>query len=354
MEEVVDHTGRVFAHKVYGIYGSPTERRRIFDNEIKVIRRLAPNHHITRIFATYVGTREVGILLTPVADSGSLDIFLLKAHHGLLTQGELETLHYSFGCIASGLLFMHTQKVRHKDIKPHNILVHKGSFIYTDFGSSLDYSAATRSVTTGRPDTITRKYAAPELHDWSPRSSKTDIFSLGCVFLEILGALVLGQIDPTMTPYGDHTEEIHKYMRKRKTEYDDWIQVVIEMTCKMLHVEPEVRPSARAITGVLLGCLPDAFCEQCRASLCKARPMMQTLAVHPSSILLTLPILVTENSLPSLLSTTAKSPEEGPHNVADAREFRMSTKKKCPECGEVSKYWKDHRYGIQIPATRCL
>ncbi|KAI4682061.1 uncharacterized protein J4E88_004949 [Alternaria novae-zelandiae] len=164
VEEVVDrHTGRVFARKVFGIRGSATERRRIFDNEIKVIRRLAPHRHITRIFATYVEKREVGILLTPVADGGSLDKFLEDAHEGLLTQSEVDTLDYSFGCLASGLHFMHAQKVRHKDIKPHNILVHKGSFIYTDFGSSLDYSTGTRSDTTGHPESITRKYAAPEV-----------------------------------------------------------------------------------------------------------------------------------------------------------------------------------------------
>ncbi|KAI4916965.1 hypothetical protein J4E90_003470 [Alternaria incomplexa] len=163
VEEVVDlNTGRVFARKVFRVRGSAAERRRIFHNEILVIQRLAPHHHITRIFATYVGKREVGILLTPVADGGSLDKFLDDAHEGLLTQSEMNTLDYAFGCLASGLQFMHAQKVRHKDIKPHNILVHKGSFIYTDFGSSLDYGADTRSDTTGHPDSITRKYAAPE------------------------------------------------------------------------------------------------------------------------------------------------------------------------------------------------
>jgi serine/threonine protein kinase len=101
VEEVVDqHTGRVFARKVFGICGSRAERRRIFDNEIRTIRRLAPHHHITRVFATYVGRRQIGILLTPVADRGSLDMFLQDAHDGALTQSELNTLNYSFGCHA--------------------------------------------------------------------------------------------------------------------------------------------------------------------------------------------------------------------------------------------------------------
>ena len=268
VEEVEDkHTGVVLACKVFKFGGSSAERQRLFNNEVKVIRRLASHHHVTQIFATYVGKHQVGILLTPVADRGSLDIFLQDAHEGELTQSELATLRYSFGCLASGLRFMHAQKVRHKDIKPHNILVHQGSFIYTDFGSSLDYSEATRSITTGRPTSITRKYAAPELHEWSPRSSKTDIFSLGCVYLEILSALVLGPLSKDMTPYHDHIEGFFALMRRTSPRCDIWLQVVIDITCQMLSVEPEARPSAGTITSQLSTCYPDAFCGQCIRSL---------------------------------------------------------------------------------------
>jgi len=182
------NTGAIFARKVIRIVGARAERKRIFENEVKVIRRLAPHHHVVRIFATYVALREVGIILTPVADRGSLDMLFQDANDGVLPSTDWNILYNSFGCLASGLQFIHTQKVRHKDIKPHNILVHGDSLMYTGFGSSLDHSASTSSVTTGRPDSVTRRYAAPELHDWSPRSSRTDIWSLGCVFLEILGA----------------------------------------------------------------------------------------------------------------------------------------------------------------------
>ncbi|KAI4705622.1 hypothetical protein J4E81_000506 [Alternaria sp. BMP 2799] len=260
VEEVEDrHTGVVLARKVFKFGGSSVERQRLFDNEVKVIRRLAPHHHITRIFATYVGRRQIGILLTPVADRGSLETFLQDAHDGLLAGTELKILHNSFGCLASGLQFMHAQRVRHKDIKPSNILVHGESLIYTDFGSSLDYSAATRSITTGRPTSMTRKYAAPELHEWSPRSSKTDVFSLGCVYLEILSALVLGPLDTNMTPYRDHIEGFFTLMRRTSPSCDIWLQVVIDLACQMLNVEPKDRPSAETITTQLWTCWPKSY-----------------------------------------------------------------------------------------------
>ena len=284
VEEVEDrHTGVVLACKVFKFGGSSAERQRLFDNEVKVIRRLAPHHHITRIFATYVGRRQIGILLTPVADRGSMETFLQDAHDGLFTGTELNTLYNSFGCLASGLQFMHAQRVRHKDIKPSNILVHGESVIYTDFGSSLDYSAATRSITTGRPTSITRKYAAPELHEWSPRSSKTDIFSLGCVYLEILSALVLGPLDTDMTPYRDHIEGIFTLMQSTSHESNDaWIRLVIEITGQMLNLEPESRPSAETITNQLWTGWPKAFCEKCQRSLLIPTKRANTVDLVPS------------------------------------------------------------------------
>jgi len=263
VEEVVDlNTGRVFARKVFRVRGSAAERRRIFHNEILVIQRLAPHHHITRIFATYVGKREVGILLTPVADGGSLDKFLDDAHEGLLTQSEMNTLDYAFGCLASGLQFMHAQKVRHKDIKPHNILVHKGSFIYTDFGSSLDYGADTRSDTTGHPDSITRKYAAPEVHNSEPRNRKSDVFSLGCVYFEILCALELDPMKPDMHHYADNIIEAIEHMAGRISP-QIWPSAVIYLTCHMLNHTPSNRPSAEDVLNVFWKGSPDLFCNGC-------------------------------------------------------------------------------------------
>lgn len=70
------NTGSVFARKVFRIWGARDEGQHIFNSEIKIIRLLAPHHHVIRIYATYVDKREVGLILDPVADSGDLEIFL--------------------------------------------------------------------------------------------------------------------------------------------------------------------------------------------------------------------------------------------------------------------------------------
>lgn len=269
VEEVEDqHTGEIFARKVFRTNNATlAETQRLLANEVKVIQRLAPHHHVVRVFATYVRKREIGILLKPVANRGSLEIFLQDTHDGSFGQSELNILYNSFGCLASGIRFMHASKVRHKDIKPSNILVHGESLIYTDFGSSLDHSAATRSVTTGRPGSMTQKYAAPELKEELPRSFKTDMFSLACVFLEILSALELGPLDTKMSPYREHTEAFSTMMHEIRHSCDIWLQTVIDMTCQMLDVKPEARPSAETITIQLWMCQPYNFCGQCQTDL---------------------------------------------------------------------------------------
>jgi serine/threonine protein kinase len=260
------NTGSLFARKVIPIYASRGERKHIFHNEIKIIRRLAPHRHIIRVFATYVAKRQVGLILHPVADGGDLATFLQDFEEAKAAQPEqpeiIKILESSFGCLAGGLEFMHRQNIRHKDIKPQNILVHRGSMIYTDFGFSLDHSAIGRSTTTGVPHAFTRKYCAPEVSDYGPRNSKSDIFSLGCVFLDILSTLheELVPLDPGKS-YSESLEnsQMRAYLK-------NWNRLGL-ITSDMLHSRPEDRPSAQAITVYLKHYEVDRFCADCKADM---------------------------------------------------------------------------------------
>jgi serine/threonine protein kinase len=204
VEEVKDQmTGQVYARKTIRITGSKknrAERSRVFWNEVSIIRGLGSHRHIIGIHATYVTRRDFGILLWPVASEGDLETFLDNyiQHAGELPQTGDSTslvksmapiLEQGFGCLVSGLAFMHKNRIRHKDIKPRNILVHRGSLIYTDFGYSFDSNGFSHSTTEGRPDFLTRRYSPPESLQHEERNSKSDIYSLGCVLLDIFVAL---------------------------------------------------------------------------------------------------------------------------------------------------------------------
>ncbi|KAF2114119.1 kinase-like domain-containing protein [Lophiotrema nucula] len=250
---------------VFRLYGSRTERKRVFENEIKIIRRLAPHHHVIRVFATYVSKREVGLILSPVAQ-GDLEILLQDVYDAdAPTPDQRHTLDISFGCLATGLAFMHRQKVRHKDIKPRNILVHNGSMIFTDFGYSLDHALNDNSTTTGRPDTFTRRYCAPEVDDWGPRNSKSDVFSLGCVFSQVLEALRFQQ--PKVSPstcFHEIIEEIQSDLIELNTQDLYWN--VAGTTASMLSRKPRDRFSADYVVAWLRKNSGGLFCQTCKNS----------------------------------------------------------------------------------------
>ncbi|KAL9045781.1 MAG: hypothetical protein Q9214_001239 [Letrouitia sp. 1 TL-2023] len=95
-----------------------------------------------------------------------------------------------FVCLCRALHYLHVQDVRHKDIKPANILIDRsGSVILTDFGISRRFAPNTSHITSNERK-FTRKYASPEIIGSQTRDDPSDIFSLGCVFLEMATLLL--------------------------------------------------------------------------------------------------------------------------------------------------------------------
>ncbi|KAH7077631.1 kinase-like domain-containing protein [Paraphoma chrysanthemicola] len=199
VEKVEDvHTGRVYARKIFRNVHTRnlTHAKQRLRDEVQIMKRLAAHHHIVRVHATYIVKRELAIILDPVADGGDLASFLQDFRDAGIGAAswsfQCHILWKSFGCLASGLAFMHRQTIRHKDIKPQNILIHRGDVMYTDFGLSYDFGDTGQSTTTGIVQGMTKRYCAPEVARGASRNSKSDIFSLGCVYIEILEALEPG------------------------------------------------------------------------------------------------------------------------------------------------------------------
>ncbi|KAL1640077.1 hypothetical protein SLS58_007344 [Diplodia intermedia] len=95
------------------------------------------------------------------------------------------------------------EKIRHRDIKPGNILIHDGKVIICDFGIAHDWSESARDFTDGPVDAQTRKYSAPEvIKEWS-RDPKADMWSLGCVLFEIITVLKQGTLSELHKIFGE-------------------------------------------------------------------------------------------------------------------------------------------------------
>jgi serine/threonine protein kinase len=150
------------------------------------------HRHIVRLVGTYTFKKNLAILLYPAA-RWNLDEFLDKyIHNPPDTQRKLSPWRF-FGCLANAMAFIYKSNVKHMDIKPGNILVRENGgaiCVYiADFGIARAYRSAEES-NTDTPTPFTRTYAAPEVKSQDRRGYSADIFSLGCVFLEILEALL--------------------------------------------------------------------------------------------------------------------------------------------------------------------
>jgi serine/threonine protein kinase len=113
---------------------------------------------------------------------------------------KLEILRRSFYCLCTGLSYLHSMDIRHRAIKPSNILFDtSANVLLTDFGVSATEFGASRSFGP--------QYRAPELLDHPRRRGEAgDVFSLGCVFLEILSVLLGVDTRPWKAQQNDSTK----------------------------------------------------------------------------------------------------------------------------------------------------
>ncbi|KAL8776002.1 MAG: hypothetical protein Q9194_003444 [Teloschistes cf. exilis] len=112
----------------------------------------------------------------------------------LTLPAKVDSLRRYFVCLSQALNYIHESDVRHKDIKPENILLDSsGNVVLTDFGISRRFPKKAPHVTNDQW-LWTRKYASPEIMKGKkvPRDDPSDVFSLGCVFLE-MATLILGR-----------------------------------------------------------------------------------------------------------------------------------------------------------------
>lgn len=256
VEKVHDkRTGNIFAKKTIRF---PQARLRAqkeehFNNEVNVIRSLKNHPHIIRVYATYVAKREFGLLLQPAADEGSLEDYLGnywdKREQPEILKEEIDlvipVLEKAFGCLASGLAFIHGKGVRHKDIKPQNILIHRGSVLYTDFGSSKDANQPGESTTEGLPDFLTKKYSPPEVLAHTKRNYGADVYSLGCVFVELTKALIPNIKYDEGRWFSDIMEHVHQELTSASIP-PRWAFIPRIITA-MTSTDRERRPSAAQI-----------------------------------------------------------------------------------------------------------
>lgn len=151
--------------------------------EILTLKKLRHTHIVA--LSVYCRT-DVGfkILMQPLAELDLKEFMIVHAKQGF-PPNETNLILSWFGCLLQGLEFAHSNKIKHKDIKPGNILVKHPQVYLSDFSLAKDFTGEDSSVAVGEIPAGTLRYRAPETRNNAGRR-KADVFSLGCVYAEML------------------------------------------------------------------------------------------------------------------------------------------------------------------------
>ncbi|KAI9704088.1 MAG: hypothetical protein M1836_006949 [Candelina mexicana] len=201
--------------------------------EVRSLSRLR-HAHIVQLVGTYLQGNRFNMLLYPEAQYDLAD-FMECCINERLSSGQPDqyncSLAKSLHCVLEALHYIHSKHIEHLDIKPKNILFKRDKYPVSlgrkefrqpkyssqspkrintlkrfpdshvlsaksapfkaylcDFGISRDFASELESQTD---DVAARtlRYCSPEVFNYGRYGRSADIFSLGCVFIEIWSLL---------------------------------------------------------------------------------------------------------------------------------------------------------------------
>lgn len=234
-----------------------------FRQEVQVLQRI--NHpHFVSFVASFTDLASFSLILNPVAKDVLKSVLERQSRDQPLPGSDIKTLRQSFGCLATALSYLHEQRVRHKDIKPGNILISDGRVYLCDFGISRDWSMSEHSTTEGDVLKFTRRYCAPEVFGRDPRNSSSDMWSLGCVFLEIISVVKGYPLEELNNFLLDHStgasaqglwcapEAIHAWLVKIRSEKNDSADdLPLDWITPMIRTDPDERLKASEVVNMI-------------------------------------------------------------------------------------------------------
>ncbi|QSL65039.1 hypothetical protein MERGE_002344 [Pneumocystis wakefieldiae] len=159
---------------------SQTHRRRII-NEIYIHSSLERHRNILDFYTSFEDHQNIYIV-TQLCSQGSLYSFIQTQSFLPLKENFVKKIMKE---IVSGLIFLHSHKIIHRDLKLSNILLDENSIAkIADFG----LSTILQNFSDEEPMTLcgTPNYISPEIIMHGPCGLASDIWSLGCIFFCLL------------------------------------------------------------------------------------------------------------------------------------------------------------------------
>jgi len=176
--------GLWLAKKIYKNSDREQNEREAYLQEVQILQILLkkPHWHVILLLCHYTDTIGRGcLILSPLAQTTLRDFLSQRPN-----QETKMLVGPWIGCLASALAWIHAQMVKHKDIKPENILIHGTNPIIADMGISHRFDDDSKS--SGQ-SAGSRRYSAPEVIRQQIRGRRQDVWSMLCCFMEILAFL---------------------------------------------------------------------------------------------------------------------------------------------------------------------
>ncbi|KAH7439003.1 hypothetical protein KP509_04G041000 [Ceratopteris richardii] len=262
------HTGeRVAIKRINDIFEHVSDATRIL-REVKLLRLLRHPDIV-----------EIKHIMLPPSPRDFKDIFVVfelmesDLHEVIKANDDLTPEHYQFFLyqLLRALKYIHTANVFHRDLKPKNILANADCKLkICDFGLARVAFQDTPTTIFWTDYVATRWYRAPELCGsfFSKYTPAIDIWSIGCIFAEILtgkplfpGKSVVHQLelitDVLGTPHPDvvgrvRNEKARRYLSSMPKKspvnftqkFPNANPLAVRLLEKLLAFDPKDRPSA--------------------------------------------------------------------------------------------------------------
>lgn len=205
----------------------------LLENEIDIMCRLR-HDCIVKLFGVCVNSPKC-YLVMELCDTSLWDFLHKRKHRSfpINLHTRLSITHQ----VTSGLNFLHTNGVIHRDLNASNVLInniHKPECKITDFGLSKRGMQAYTRTLCGTP-----AYMAPELYGGRKRqyNESTDMFALG---------ILMHQIMTRSIPFDDMrswqiTDAIKTNQRPQKHPW--WSNELVSLLSACWHAQPRKRPN---------------------------------------------------------------------------------------------------------------